>query len=594
MKRQQAKPKITQKMTRDGAVEVNRVTGETVRISARDADVSLTGSVPSSTEKKGRKPAHGKRAAQVAAAAAAHRELDDAADNNVGTEAALRTEQAAEDSGRAVSAGYRRLRQSRVAPAGKAAAGKPVAKPSAKPGTNPASMAAQKKAIKRGYAQALRTGNATGAKGTTLQTAKTAAAKGKEAAEKAVAFARRHLKGIGIALALVGIIALAFSSMSSCGSMIQGSFQSIITSSYTSEDSDIEATDAAYAALESELSAKVSRTESDYPGYDEYRYDLAGIGHDPFELASYLTARYQSYTPGMVRDELRRLFNQQYTLTFSPVTETRYRTEERTGYRDEERTGYRTEERTGYRDEERTGYRYERDPQSGRYVLVEYTYTVSVPYTYTVEVPYTYTVSVPYTYTVQVPYSYHILNVKLTNSSLGAVALSNLTAEQTEMYRIYQQTRGNKPDLFAGNIYVSRGEYTDYDIPPEALTGATFAAMMREAEKYLGWPYVWGGSSPSTSFDCSGYVSWVINHSGWDMGRLGAQGLMDRCAIIPKSEARPGDLIFFQGTYDTAGASHVGIYVGDNTMIHCGAPISYASINTPYWTDHFLAMGRLP
>jgi cell wall-associated NlpC family hydrolase len=162
------------------------------------------------------------------------------------------------------------------------------------------------------------------------------------------------------------------------------------------------------------------------------------------------------------------------------------------------------------------------------------------------------------------------------------------------MYRIYQQTRGNKPELFASNIYVSRGAYTDYDIPPEALTDATFSAMMREAEKYLGWPYVWGGSSPSTSFDCSGYVSWVINHSGWDMGRLGAQGLMDRCAIIAPSEAKPGDLIFFQGTYDTAGASHVGIYVGDNTMIHCGSPISYASTNTPYWTDHFLAMGRLP
>jgi cell wall-associated NlpC family hydrolase len=590
MKRQQAKPKVTQKMTRGGAVEVNRVTGETVRISARDADVSLTGSKLSTAEKKDGKPARGKRAAQAAAAAAVHRELDEATDGNVGTEAALRTEQTAKDSGRAVSAGYRRLKRGRAAPTGKVAAGKPTVKL----GTNPASKAAQKKAIKRGYAQALRTGGAGGAKGTALQTAKTAAAKGKEVTEKAVAFARRHLKGIGIALALVGIIALAFSSMSSCGAMIQGSFQSIITTSYTSEDSDIEATDAAYASLESELSAKVARTESDYPRYDEYRYDLSGIGHDPFELASYLTARYQSYTPNMVGDELRRLFARQYSLTLSPVTETRYRTEERTGYRDEQRTGHRTEQRTGQRDEERTGYRYERDPQTGRYVLVEYTYTVSVPYTYTVEVAYTYTVSVPYTYTVQVPYSYHILNVKLTNNSLGAVALSNLTTEQAEMYRIYQQTRGNKPDLFASNIYVSRGEYTDYDIPPEALTDATFAAMMREAEKYLGYPYVWGGSSPSTSFDCSGYVSWVINHSGWDMGRLGAQGLMDRCAIIPKAEARPGDLIFFQGTYDTAGASHVGIYVGDNTMIHCGAPIGYASINTPYWTDHFLAMGRLP
>jgi cell wall-associated NlpC family hydrolase len=162
------------------------------------------------------------------------------------------------------------------------------------------------------------------------------------------------------------------------------------------------------------------------------------------------------------------------------------------------------------------------------------------------------------------------------------------------MYAVYMETRGNKPELFGDNPYVNRGEYTDYDIPPEALTDTTFAAMVREAEKYLGYPYVWGGSSPSTSFDCSGFVSWVINHSGWNMGRLTAQGLMDRCAIIPPSEAKPGDLIFFQGTYDTAGASHVGIYVGGGMMIHCGNPISYTSINTSYWQGHFYCFGRLP
>ena len=199
-----------------------------------------------------------------------------------------------------------------------------------------------------------------------------------------------------------------------------------------------------------------------------------------------------------------------------------------------------------------------------------------------------------YTYEVQVSYNYYILNVTLRNKSLGSVARANLNAEQREMYDIYMQTQGNKPYLFEGNPSVNRGEYTDYDIPPEALTDTRFAAMIREAEKYLGYPYVWGGSSPSTSFDCSCYVSWVINHSGWNMGRLTAQGLMDKCAIIPKSEAKPGDLIFFQGTYDTAGASHVGIYVGGGMMIHCGNPISYANINTNYWQQHFYCYGRLP
>jgi cell wall-associated NlpC family hydrolase len=360
--------------------------------------------------------------------------------------------------------------------------------------------------------------------------------------------------------------------------MLQGGAQSIIATSYTSEDEDIEQVDRDYTAKETALSNRINNIEGEYPGYDEYRYGLDQIGHDPFELASYLTAVYQTYTPQVVSSELTRLFNQQYRLTLTPVTETRYRTETRTGYRAEERTGYRTEQRTGYR--------YERDPQTGGYVRVEYTYTI--------EVPYTYTVSVPYTYMVQVPYSYHILNVKLTNRSLGVVASESMTAEQKEMYAVYMETRGNKPDLFADNPYVNRGEYTDYDIPPEALTDTTFAAMIREAEKYLGYPYVWGGSSPSTSFDCSGFVSWVVNHSGWNMGRLTASGLMDKCAIIAPSEAKPGDLIFFQGTYDTQGASHVGIYVGNNMMIHCGNPISYANINTAYWQNHFYCFGRLP
>jgi cell wall-associated NlpC family hydrolase len=248
----------------------------------------------------------------------------------------------------------------------------------------------------------------------------------------------------------------------------------------------------------------------------------------------------------MVQSELERLFGQQYKLTLTPVTETRYRTETRTG-------SYDTT-----------------DPVTG---------VVTTHY---------------YTYTVEVPYSYYILNVKLENKSFGAVARAKMTAEQAEMYAVYMETKGNKPELFADNPSVNQGEYTDYDIPPEALTDAKFAAMIAEAEKYLGYPYVWGGSSPSTSFDCSGYVSWVLNHSGWNFGRLTGSGLKDKCAIIPKSEAKPGDLIFFQGTYNTSGASHVGIYVGGGMMIHCGNPISYTSIETDYWQNHFYCYGRLP
>ena len=194
-------------------------------------------------------------------------------------------------------------------------------------------------------------------------------------------------------------------------------------------------------------------------------------------------------------------------------------------------------------------------------------------------------------------YEYYILNVKLRNKGLNSViSNSGLSEDDMERYRILLQTRGNRPDIFGNDIYATPGgEYTDYDIPGEALTDTRFANMIREAEKYLGYPYVWGGSSPSTSFDCSGFVSYVINHcgNGWSVGRLTANGLMGVCDIIPKSSAKPGDLIFFQGTYDTSGASHVGIYVGNGMMIHCGNPISYASIESNYWQQHFYCFGRI-
>lgn len=290
-------------------------------------------------------------------------------------------------------------------------------------------------------------------------------------------------------------------------------------------------------ALEAALRNKINNIERTHSGYDEYRYDLDEINHNPYELAAYLTVKFEDYTRDEVQATLQWLFEQQYELTLTEVVEIRTRTTSST------------------------------DPETGE------------------------------TTTEEEDYEYYILNVKLRNKGLNSViSNSGLSEDDMERYRILLQTRGNRPDIFGNDIYATPGgEYTDYDIPGEALTDTRFANMIREAEKYLGYPYVWGGSSPSTSFDCSGFVSYVINHcgNGWSVGRLTANGLMGVCDIIPKSSAKPGDLIFFQGTYDTSGASHVGIYVGNGMMIHCGNPISYASIESNYWQQHFYCFGRI-
>ena len=377
--------------------------------------------------------------------------------------------------------------------------------------------------------------------------AKKAAGATKNIAGAAWRFVRSNPKVILI-LACVFLLIVALQSCMGAVSTIGNGLISVVGgTSYVATDEDIEAVEVDYTALETALRDKLARIERDYPSYDEYRYSVDEIGHDPFELASYLTAKYDDYTPAQVQAELQALMEQQYTLTITQTVEVRYRTETRTDTWTE--TDSETGETTTHSD----------------------------------------------TYTVEVPYNYYILNVSLRNHSLGAVALANLNPEQTERYLIYQKTKGNRPYLFEGNIYTHPGEYTDYDIPPGALSDPAFAAMITEAEKYLGYPYVWGGSSPSTSFDCSGFVCWVINQSGvGSVGRTTATGLLNSCSHIPPGEAQPGDLIFFQGTYDTPGASHVGIYVGNGMMIHCGSPIQYASINTSYWQSHFLGFGRLP
>ena len=311
------------------------------------------------------------------------------------------------------------------------------------------------------------------------------------------------------------------------------------------------AAEAQYLAMEQELQSELDNYEATHD-YDEYHYELDEIEHDPYVLISALTAlKGGAWTIDEVQDSLQMLFEKQYILTETVTTETRYREETRTG------TSIVT------------------DPETGESYEEEYEYTV------------------------QVPYTYYICNVKLENFNLSHVPVYVMSSSQLSMYATYMGTLGNRPDLFAGSAYVNkyyRDDYEKYEIPPEALEDEQFAAMIAEAEKYLGYPYVWGGSSPSTSFDCSGFVSWVINHCGvgWNVGRLGAEGLRGICTRVSPSEAKPGDLIFFERTYNTSGASHVGIYVGNNMMLHCGDPIHYTSINTSYWQDHFLAFGRLP
>lgn len=409
--------------------------------------------------------------------------------------------------------------------------------------SNPVSRFWQKQQIKRQYAKAVRTGGVKSARKAAENTRK-AAKKTAEATKKTAAFVGRHWKAFLIAGCALLLFIMISAGISSCSSLFSGGITSVISTSYVSEDADMLGAEADYAALEAELQSRIDNIERDHPGYDEYRYDMDDIEHDPYVLTSILTALHLEYTRAEVQSTLAMLFERQYTLTLTEETEVRYRTERRMG-----------------------------------------TYTDAEGNTQT------------YTYTVEVPYNYYILNVKLENFNLSHLPVYIMTEEQLSMYAVYMSTLGNRPDLFPHSAYPNAStlrEPTYYEIPPEALEDETFAAIIAEAEKYLGYPYVWGGSNPNTSFDCSGYVSWVINHSGWNVGRLGAQGLCNICTPVTGTQARPGDLIFFKGTYDTPGVSHVGIYVGNGMMIHCGNPISYANVNTTYWKNHFYAYGRLP
>lgn len=497
------------------------------------------------------------RASAASVSTKAHRAVAEYEDDNVGVQAVHQSEEALETAAYTVDhAVYSRKLKAydkadklmkRSDKANVDALYEKFKKDNPDAGSNPISRWRQKQAIRKEYAAA-KAGKDT-AKTTAGKGAEKAAKEAKNVAEKMAEFCSKHSKAILMVL-VAGLLFLLISGMlSSCAAMFQGSLQTVLGTSFTAEDEDIIGADNDYKALESALRSRIDKIEQTHSGYDEYRYELDEINHNPYELASYLTVKFEDYTRREVQSTLQWLFEQQYELTLTEEVEIRTRTETHTG----------TTTTT--------------DPETGE------------------------TTTEQYEYEVEVEYEYYILHVKLDNKGLNRViGSSGMTDDEMERYSVLLQTKGNRPDIFGDDIYVGGGgEYTDYDIPGEALTDARFANMIREAEKFLGYPYVWGGSSPSTSFDCSGFVSWVINNcgNGWSVGRQTANGLMGCCDIIPKSAAKPGDLIFFQGTYDTAGASHVGIYVGGGMMIHCGSPISYASIETSYWQQHFYCMGRI-
>ena len=409
--------------------------------------------------------------------------------------------------------------------------------------SNPLNRFFQKQRLKREYAKAARTAKAAGstaqatAKGAekTAEATATAAKKAAEKAKEAAEFVARHWKGVLVVLAGFLLIVMLIGGLQSCSALVGAAGGGVAASSYQSEDADILAAEAAYCALEAELQEYLDTYERTHD-YDEYHYDLDEIKHDPYVLASILSALHDgAWTASEVHGTLQMLFEKQYILTETVVTEVRYRTVTRT---------------------DGAGNKYE----------------------------------------VEVPYNYYICTVELENFDLSHLPVYIMDEETLSKYALYMSVLGNKPELFGDSEYIPKyitNRPEGYEIPPSAMEDETFAAVITEAEKYLGYPYVWGGSSPSTSFDCSGFVSWVLTNSGvCNTGRLGAQGLYN--ISTPVSNPQPGDLVFFVGTYDTPGVSHVGIYVGNSMMIHCGDPISYSNLNSSYWQAHFYAYARPP
>ena len=496
--------------------------------------------------------------ASAAFLSAVHREVEQYEDDNVGIKSAHEAEKGAELAGRVSDSRYaKKLKKRQKKLKGKAgketARKKNAADNPDETGSNPISKAKQRQAYQqqaRAAAQAARTGTtAAGQKAaasgnSTVQSGVNGiVAKGKEvvggAVKGAAVFAKSHAHLLVIGGVLAVLLLLMLSAFSSCSILFGGTTHVMGQTTYTAEDEDIRGAEEDYKRLEQQLQRKIDMMEMTHPGMDEYQYDLDPIEHDPWELTSYLTTLHDDYTRGEVQGTLQDTFNKQYKLTTWVEPQIRYR-------------------------------------------------VVVVPS----PVP-------PYFTTTLEPYVYYILHVELENRGLETVIREELDSDQWTRYEVLQDTKGGRPYLFNGSLSWGGSDGSgepgiDYQVPAEALTDPEFAAMLQEAEKYLGTPYVWGGSSPETGFDCSGYVCWVLNESGWDVGRTTANGLWQQSTKISEAEAKPGDLVFFEGTYDTPGASHVGIYVGDGMMISAGDPIKYSNIHSSYWDGHLLGFGRIP
>ena len=496
------------------------------------------------------KPKRRKSGAEALLGGEAHRQIDKQnQDENTGVQAAHEGERLAESAAKKLKDGKysRKLKAYKKAERLDKAADKANIQAlrrkqqATQPTSNPISRWKQRQQIKVSY-YARKTGGKAG--GSAANTARSAATrKAKAAAAKAAQFASTHAHMLLMGGVLVLLILVIFCFITSCSVFFPGGMGTVWTTSYTAEDEDILGAEADYQALEEALRAEIAAIPSSYPDYDEYTWDLAPITHDPHELAAVLTAIHEAYTRGEVQGTMQSIFDAQYEIILTETIEIRTRTETRTGT----------------------------DPTTGD----------------------------TYTYEVEVQYEWRILNITLLNFGIDSVARGMLSGDDLDRYDILQETQGNRPELFGGVSvgYGSDGSGEvgiDYEVPAEALSDPEFAAMLEEAEKYLGTPYVWGGSSPETGFDCSGYVCWVLNQSGWDVGRTTANGLWQQSAKVSEHEAKPGDLVFFQGTYDTPGASHVGLYVGDGMMISAGDPIKYSNIHSSYWDKHLLGFGRIP
>ena len=507
-----------------------------------------------------------KRAMYAAAAArsAVHREIDQYEDDNVGMQALSEGEKAAETAHDISKSRYARKLKKKAKMQGKKGAKtaksspqKPTAAQDAgasctgEGGSNWLSRWRQKQDIRQSYYAAAHSGTAAQTAGGKAVSNGTTAAKsgmeqvidkGRSVVSTAVNGIANFAKSNAHVLLIVGVflllLMLVMSAFSSCSILFSGTTQVSGQTIYTAEDRDIRGAETDYKKLEKELDKKIKRTPTDHPGYDEYRYHLDAIEHDPWQLTSFLTTLYDDYTRSEVQAKLKETFAKQYKLTTWVEVQTRYRT------------------------------------------VVMIDIFTGIPYT------------------VQVPYEYRIFHTKLVNKGLEVVIREELNNDQWKRYEIFQDTLGGRPYLFNGGLPPggSDGSGTpgiDYQVPAEALTDSEFAAIYKEAQKYVGTPYVWGGSTPETGFDCSGYVCWVYNQNGYDVGRTTANGLWNKSQHISEAEAKPGDLVFFKGTYDTPGMSHTGIYLGNGMMVSAGDPIKYANIHSSYWQKYLSGFGRL-